>query len=362
MRNRFHSICPYFAMFPESFVETWVDRLTKRGDVVLDPFCGRGTAPFQSLLMGRRAVGTDLNPVAFCITRAKTAVPARGSVVRRLAELEAGYPPRGYAKQLEGLPPFFAHCYARKTLRQLLYLRDGLAWRTSRVDCMIAALVLGALHGEVTGPYLSNQMPRTISTKPDYSVRWWEARELEPPERDAFEVIRASIAFRYASEAPDRHAQVYMTDMRELPRLEEELPKPIRCVITSPPYLDVTNFEEDQWLRRWFLGGPSKPTYRQVVREGRHESAVGYWSMIADFWRMLSQILGRKADVVIRIGARDKEASALKEALLGASLVAGRKVELVDYQVSKIKNRQTDAFRPGTTGCRLEVDCHFVMS
>ena len=23
-----------------------------------------------------------------------------------------------------------------------------------------------------------------------------------------------------------------------------------------PPYLDVTHFEEDQWLRLWFLGGP----------------------------------------------------------------------------------------------------------
>ena len=35
MRHRFHALCPYFAMFPESFVETWIDRLTKPGDLVL---------------------------------------------------------------------------------------------------------------------------------------------------------------------------------------------------------------------------------------------------------------------------------------------------------------------------------------
>ena len=34
MRHRFHSICPYFAMFPESFAETWISNLTKRGDTV----------------------------------------------------------------------------------------------------------------------------------------------------------------------------------------------------------------------------------------------------------------------------------------------------------------------------------------
>ena len=59
MRNRFLSLCPYFAMFPESFAETWIERLTSPGQVVLDPFCGRGTTPFQAVLMNRRAIGVD---------------------------------------------------------------------------------------------------------------------------------------------------------------------------------------------------------------------------------------------------------------------------------------------------------------
>lgn len=45
----------------------------------------------------------------------------------------------------------------------------------------------------------------------------------------------------------------------DLPRLVDA--GSVRCVITSPPYLDVTNFEEDQWLRLWFQGGPPKPTW-----------------------------------------------------------------------------------------------------
>ena len=71
-RHRFHSLCPYFAMFPERFAETWISRLTKPGDRVLDPFCGRGTTPFQSVLMGREAIACDINPVASCVSKAKT--------------------------------------------------------------------------------------------------------------------------------------------------------------------------------------------------------------------------------------------------------------------------------------------------
>ena len=36
-RHPLHAICPYFAMFPESFVREHVDMLSKKGDWVSDP-------------------------------------------------------------------------------------------------------------------------------------------------------------------------------------------------------------------------------------------------------------------------------------------------------------------------------------
>ena len=84
MRHRFHALCPYFAMFPEQFVEHWIAKLTNAGDLVLDPFCGRGKTPFQAILMGRRALASDINPVAFCVTAAKTRAPALSTLKRRI--------------------------------------------------------------------------------------------------------------------------------------------------------------------------------------------------------------------------------------------------------------------------------------
>lgn len=349
-------------MFPESFVEIWLERLTRPGDYILDPFCGRGTTPFQALLMGRKAVGVDVNPVAYCVTRAKTNAPSIGLIRRRLTVLKRQFQPDLWERQRNDLPTFFRWAYRPQTLRQLLYLRSRLRWMMSDVDCFIAGLTLGSLHGEksVSASYLSNQMPRTISTKPAYSVKFWKERRLRPPDRDAFQILRQRLDYRFGSTPPNGRAIVLQMDMRELPRSKHLLPR-ISCVITSPPYLDVTSFEEDQWLRLWFLGGPPHPTYRRISKDDRYENPGAYWSMITDMWRTLGLILANNADVVIRLGSKGGTPRHLVDALIASSAVCKRRVRLVDHEMSAITNRQTDAFRPGSTGCMLEVDCHFRM-
>jgi len=348
-------------MFPESFAETWIDRLTKRGQVVFDPFCGRGTTPFQALLMGRTAVAADVNDVAVCLTRAKTDAPPIGVIRRRLTMLEADFDARQWRGKADKCPEFFHAAYARRTLQKLLFLRQRLRWKTSRIDAFIAALVLGSLHGEAdkSKSYFSNQMPRTISTKPAYSVRFWSERGLEAPERDVFSILRGRLAFRFETPPPVGDAITLHRDMRELPWIQETFPRPIKCVITSPPYFDVTSFEEDQWLRLWFLGGPPYPTNGRVSQDDRHRREEDYWSFIADMWRSLGKLTDSKAHVIIRIGSRRLAPDRLRDKLAATAALSGRGIRLVATETSNLRNRQTDAFRPGSKGCSVEVDCHF---
>lgn len=350
-------------MFPEEFAQAWIERLAKPGAYVLDPFCGRGTTPFQAILMKRRAIACDVNPVAYCITKAKTRAPVLAALLRRITILEHSYRYGDWESKRRRLPEFFRYAYCASTLRQLLYLRENLRWYCSKVDCMIGALVLGALHGETNRSknYLSNQMPRTISTKPRYSIKFWKQRKFKPPERDVFELLRHMASYRYESEPPKGKALVFHADMRKLPLVRNMLPKSIKCVITSPPYLNVTNFEEDQWLRLWFLGGPPRPTYGRISRDDRYEAETHYWRFIADFWRVLGTILDKRADIVIRLGSRGVDPERVVSILAASSRFARRKVALLDYEVSSPRRRQTDTFRPGTEASLSEVDCHFAM-
>jgi hypothetical protein len=360
MRNRFHSLCPYFAMFPEAFALKWIQKLTRPGDTILDPFSGRGTTALTALLAGRNAVATDVNEVAFCLTKAKTNTPSLSHLLSRIAKLRKGFELEVWSHQAHSTSEFFHACYHPHTLAQLLYLRSTLNWRENKTDAMIAGLALGSLHGDARphSPYFSNQMPRTISTKPGYSVRFWHNRSLIAPERDVFEILHGRASFRYLSERPSGKAVVLNSDMRNLP-LHREKWADIKCVITSPPYLNVTSFEEDQWLRLWFLGGPGFPARNKQSKDDRHTRPETYWSFIGDMWRSLGGVVGDGGHVIIRIGSRSIEAQAMKEMLTACTQVSNRKVRLVSSCVTELQKRQTDAFRPGTSGCKVELDCHF---
>lgn len=314
------------------------------------------------MLMGRQSVACDVNEVAYCITKAKTSAPALPALRRRITALERDFDGRAWRREGEALGDFFRYAFDKRTLQQLLYLRHKLRWKTSNLDAMVATLILGGLHGEIgtSSCYLSNQMPRTISTKPAYSIRFWKKHGLEePPERDVFELLRNRAAYRYESPVPRGNSTVLLRDMRELPWLGEALFQGIRAVITSPPYFDVTNFEEDQWLRLWFLGGPPYPTRNRLSRDDRYTFEEKYWAFIADMWRCLGRILETGAHVVVRLGSSRITPARLHHTLTACSLLSGRDIECVSSEVSTLKHRQTDAFRPGSRGVRVEVDSVF---
>ena len=319
-------------MFPESFPARWIEELVPPNKTVLDPFCGRGTTPFQAVLMGRRALAIDTNPVAYCVTRAKTDPPSLSQLRGRITKLESSYSAADYEPARNDLPEFFCHAYRPETLRQILHLRSNLKWRASSLDCMLAALMLGALHGESSrsSRYLSNQMPRTISTKPAYSVRYWRENDLTAPQRDAFAVLRETASYRYESQPADRgRVEVFNDSFREMPWLITGRAEPVRAVITSPPYFALTSYEEDQWLRLWFLGGPPSARRGVISIDDRLGEEDKYWRMIGDLWRALSRVLDDRGHVVIRLGARDIEPSDLVERLDATTVMAPRRMRLV---------------------------------
>ena len=360
MRHRFHSICPYFAMFPECFVQKHLAASPHRG-VVFDPFCGRGTTVFQGLLDGRDAAGSDVNPVAVCVAGAKSDPPARLEVKARLAELRADYREPSKSGWEGTHREFFEVCYHPETLRQVLYLRSALNWRARRDDRFIAAVCLGALHGEShrSPNCFSNRMPRTISTKPDYSIRWWRREGYVAPFRDVFEILDRMVEFRFRSRPPEKKGRVQQVDARRASSAFPALVGSVTDVITSPPYLDTTNYREDQWLRLWFLGGEAVVPHDR--RDDRHYAEDGYWRFLRASFGGLALLLAERARLVIRIGGRGLSKAAIRDGL-GQSLTDGlaRKARLVDDGVtSEVVNTQANAFRGARASVFVEHDFCF---
>jgi hypothetical protein len=358
-RHRFHSICPYFAMFPEAFVRRNLLAWSRRGDFVLDPFSGRGTTVLESLLNDRKSLGCDTNPVAFCLSKAKADAPRREELLERLVGLERGC--KGFSsKAPEVEDEFFSLCFHETTLQQLLYLKRKLDWRASRVDCFVAALALGCLHGEShrTNLCFSNRMPRTISTKPAYSVRWWRARKCVPPERNVFAILRTCIEYRYQSPRPAIKGRVVEGDVRRAATLLRPYEDRVKLVITSPPYLDITDYHEDQWLRLWFLGGAREPKSGQG-KDDRHRRIEAYWQFLREAWDGITPLLQSSAQIIVRIGGTRLCEKQLREGLLESLNATGRKFRLMESRTTAIKNGQRRVFQTGPDRTSVEHDFRF---
>ena len=332
------------------------------GDIVLDPFSGRGTTVFESLLNGRRGIGCDTNPVAVCVSKAKADPPTLEEVLERLGVLEriCG---RFRSRAPEVSDEFFTLCFHEKTLRQLLFLKKKLGWRTARVDCFIAALVLGCLHGEShrTELCFSNRMPRTISTKPAYSVRWWRQQECIPPERDVFSILRTCAEYRYQSPLPSTKGRVVEGDVRRASTLLRSYRDKVKLVITSPPYVDITDYHEDEWLRLWFLGGPAKPITGKG-KDDRHRRVESYWQFLREAWQGVTPLLQESAQVVIRIGGTRLGEEQLRIGLLESLNSAGRKFELAESRQTVIKNGQRRIFQTAPDKVSVEHDFRFKLA
>jgi site-specific DNA-methyltransferase (adenine-specific) len=282
-----HPMCSYLASFPAALPHAFIARYTRPGDVVLDPFSGRGTAPLQATAEGRIGVGNDLNPLAHVLTGAKLEPAAPAEARTRLTALRlawsadaAGWEALGDRAAArpgqpsarvpaagsgggpdardESLPDEVAVAFHPRTLAEVLFVRSNLRL-ADRTDRFLAGALAGVLHGK-TPSYLSTVMPNTFSMAPRY-VREFVARTgYEAPRRDVFEALGAKLDRLYRQPLPAGAGIALLGDARTAGRRartalrEHGLPDRARLVVTSPPYLRVLKYGYYNWLRTWLLG------------------------------------------------------------------------------------------------------------
>lgn len=322
-----NAICPYYTMYPLDFPLRVLREHGRRGEWVIDPFCGRGTTNFAARLLEMPSVGVDSSPVAAALARAKLAYasPNRVLACARAVLRDAKGPkvmPKG---------EFWRLAYHEDTLVQICQLRESLLSSCSSPSrILLRAIVLGALHGprpKGIPAYFSNQSTRTFAPKPNYAVKFWTERGMRPEAVNVEDIIKAR-AVRYLAEPPPEvKGIVQLADSRD-PSTFRHVPK-ARFVVTSPPYYGMRTYLPDQWLRLWFLGGPDYVEYRQSQTQLEHSSAAHFSSEMARVWKNVAERAATSARLIIRFGGiHDRDAAPME--VLRASLIdTGWKIRTV---------------------------------
>ncbi len=324
-------MCSYLASFPASLSHAFIARYSRPGDVVLDPFSGRGTTPLQACAEGRVGAGNDLNPLAHLLTAAKVDPPTRAETTTRLVTLRLGHlrdardwddlAARVIADPVrtrvpitasgdgpaptdgETVPAEVALAFHPRTLGQLLYLRSTLQ-PAGRIDRFLLAALTGILHGK-SATYLSAIMPNTFSMAPRY-VRDFVARTgFQSPERDVFASLDAKLRRLDRQPVPPTRGIALLGDARDAgARFRDalrarSLPTQARLVVTSPPYLRVVKYGYFNWLRTWLLGVDAR-TIDATLDDAHHRAP--YLVFMRQVMADMRSVLTDDAVVVLVIG------------------------------------------------------------
>ena len=299
--GRWYGLGRYLAMFPPDFLQESVENLTRAGEPVLDPLCGRGNGPFTATIMNRPAVGIDLNPVAWVFTVAKlNPAPSPENLINRLMEISRAQRPHDRRSRNR----FQTMAWAPLVRAFLRAARRELNWRESQVDRTLMAFII--LHmQDKQGCGLSNCLSPTIAYSPQYAVKWWTDHGMfQPPQVDPVCMLTDKIRRRYQHGVPKQaYGKALLGDAcKELPKHD---PIQAGLLITSPPYCGVADYWNDHWLRLWMLGHSFRKNWR---RSARYENKEDYKKLIQDVFQKSRRHLKRGAAILIRTDQRRQTA------------------------------------------------------
>jgi SAM-dependent methyltransferase len=303
-----HQLSPYVGKMKSGMAGALIRQFSREGDVVLDPFCGSGVVPCEALLMGRHAIGNDLNPYAYTLTKGKLCAPSTQAEATAGA-LKALDEAADERVSLREIPEWVKNFFHPQTLRDTVALSRVLR---RRGDNFVLACLLGILH---------HVRPGFLSYPASHLVPYLRVKKYPPksyPEMYRYRQLRprllAKIARAYRRFEPPSPGLERIVLQENAMSLSCES-NSIDAIVSSPPYYGALDYGRDNRLRLWFLGVDD---YRKIDEQLTSNERVYVPEMTRAVGEMLRLLKPGKCAVLVlgdyhRNGRKQDSAATLSE-------------------------------------------------
>jgi hypothetical protein len=308
----------YRACFKPQLPEFFIKRLTREGDLVLDPFLGRGTTAVESVLLNRRAAGVDVSPLSRVLTAPRLNPPSTKQVQERLENIDLS----GASETPDELLTF----YHQDTLREIGALRSYLGERgeeADNVDDWIRMVATNRLTGHSVGYFSVYTLPPNQAVTVDRQKLINAKRKQKPEYRDVKAIILKKSRNLLKTITPENEesfkkygeAQLLTGSADHLTAIPSDS---VSLVVTSPPFLDVVQYSSDNWLRCWFneIDSAAVPIWNYRRVDAWAEAMRGVF-------KELRRVLGPGAHVAFEVGEVRNGKVKLEESVIPAAQEAG---------------------------------------
>jgi hypothetical protein len=300
---------------------------------------GRGTTIIESALLGRVPSGNDINPLSRTLTEPRLSPPENEEVEQRLSEYRL-------STKVE-VPEDLLVFYHPQTLREICILRRELLRRETEgqldaIDRWIQMVAVNRLTGHSPGFFSVYTMPpnQAVSAKAQWKINL--KRGQTPPRRDVVALIAKKTRSLLADcgeverthlSSVARSAQLTIGDSSAAFAIPDES---ISLVVTSPPFLDVVQYADDNWLRCWFCGIDAESVSLTVLRR-----LEDWQQAMTEVFRDMARVLRPGGWVAFEVGEIRGGRIKLEEAVLPCAIAAGLEPVLVlinDQKFTKTAN------------------------
>lgn len=251
-----HTIHAFAAKFPPQLPRTFIERLTHPGATVLDPMMGSGTTVLEAALLGRRAIGVDLDPLAVRVSRVKTRAvdqehlhTAGDSVIASASmllvdkaalkkEIERRFDPA----TRDFLDYWFTTAAQHELLALLLSIEEEPDTAVREVlEVVFSSIIITKSGGVSLARDLAHTRPHRVEGKTIRSaIAQFKTR------------LRKSVTALRALPADALPVELHHADARKLPLDDES----VDLVMTSPPYANAIDYMRAHKFSLVWLGAP----------------------------------------------------------------------------------------------------------
>lgn len=332
--NPLHEVS-YRGCFKPQLPAYFIDRLSKPGDVIYDPFSGRGTTAVEAALMGRNIIANDVNPLSAILTRPRLEAPLIASIDVRLRAIKVS------AKQRNDID--LSMFYHPDTERELLNLRAYLADRLDsgkedEADRWIRMVATNRLTGHSPGFFSAYTLPPNQAVSPESQLRINEKTGKDPEYRDVRALIlRKSMQLQSDINAAARwrlQQAAAKAQFLEGPagQTADVADNSVQLTVTSPPFLNVVQYARDNWLRCWFNSLDAEEIGAGITMA----TSVNEWSEVMfEVLCELHRITKPKGWVAFEVGEVQRGSVNLDEAVVPLGIEAGFRCEAILINTQK---------------------------
>ena len=246
--NSIHEIS-YRACYKPELPNFFIDIFTKEGDVVYDPFAGRGTTLIEAALMNRQIIANDVNPLSKILTQPRLKIPTIKEVQKRLDQIK-------FINQRADIDlSMFFHS---DTESEIVSLKNNL--EDNPIDNWIRMVSTNRLTGHSAGFFSGYTLPPNQAASQRRQKLINKRLGIVPSYKNTKEIIikkSKSLMRNINSDLSRRLEDVSSTaifsslDSRKTNHISTDS---VHLTVTSPPFLNIVRYAEDNWLRSWFNG------------------------------------------------------------------------------------------------------------